>query len=66
LKEHVHAQEHERRRCREAGDDHPFADDPTSTLVSDLTIENRLDRVSLYGSLELTCDRQGLENARRL
>ncbi|MBC9176185.1 hypothetical protein IBL25_04425 [Roseomonas ludipueritiae] len=31
-----------------------------------ITIENRLDRVSLYGSPDLTRDRQGLEDARRL
>jgi hypothetical protein len=44
----------------------PFADEAASTSVGDLTIENRLDRVSLYGSLDLTRDRQGLETARRL
>lgn len=44
----------------------PFADEAASTSVGDLTIENRLDRVSLYGSLDLTRDRQGLESARRL
>jgi hypothetical protein len=43
-----------------------FADEAASTSVGDLTIENRLDRVSLYGSLDLTRDRQGLESARRL
>lgn len=44
----------------------PFADEAASTSVGDLTVENRLDRVSLYGSLDLTRDRQGLEAARRL
>lgn len=44
----------------------PFADEAASTSVGGLTIENRLDRVSLYGSLDLTRDRQGLEDARRL
>lgn len=44
----------------------PFADEAASTAIGDLTIENRLDRVSLYGSLDLTRDRQGLESARRL
>jgi hypothetical protein len=44
----------------------PFADEAASTSVGDLTIENRLDRVSLYGSLDLTRDQQGLESARRL
>lgn len=44
----------------------PFADEAASTSVGDLTIENRIDRVSLYGSLDLTRDRQGLADARRL
>lgn len=44
----------------------PFADEAASTSIGGLTIENRLDRVSLYGSLDLTRDRQGLEDARRL
>lgn len=44
----------------------PFADEASSTSVGDLAIENRLDRVSVYGSLDLTRDRQGLEDARRL
>ncbi len=44
----------------------PFADEVASTSVGDLTIENRLDRISVYGSLDLTRDRQGLEDARRL
>lgn len=44
----------------------PFADEAVSTSIGDLTVENRLDRVSLYGSLDLTRDRQGLENTQRL
>jgi len=44
----------------------PFADEAASISVGDLTAENRLDRVSLYGSLDLTRDRQGLAEARRL
>ncbi|HWX47940.1 MAG TPA: hypothetical protein VNZ61_07800 [Roseomonas sp.] len=44
----------------------PFADEAASISVGGLTIENRLDRVSLYGSLDLTRDRPGLEDARRL
>lgn len=34
--------------------------------IDDLTVENHLDRISLYGSLELTKDRQGLEYALKL
>jgi hypothetical protein len=40
----------------------PFADEATSVSIGDLTVENRLDQVSLYGSR----DRQGVEEARRL
>ena len=32
----------------------------------DLNIENRLDRVSLYGSVDITRDAAGLEQALRL
>ena len=32
----------------------------------DLNIENRLDRVSLYGSVDITHDQAGLEQALRL
>lgn len=39
----------------------------TDTFQIDaLTVENRLDRISIYGSLELTKDRHGLESALRL
>jgi hypothetical protein len=44
----------------------PFADEAASTSIGGLTVENRLDRVSLYGSLDLAHDKQGLDNARRL
>ncbi len=44
----------------------PFADEATALQVGDLKIENRLDRVSLYGSLDLTKDQAGLRLAREL
>jgi hypothetical protein len=44
----------------------PFADEATTLRLGDLTVENRLDRVSLYGSLDLTRDRAGLRRAREL
>ena len=44
----------------------PTADDPTSTSIAKLTIENGTDRIALYGSLDLTRDRQGLAHARVL
>jgi hypothetical protein len=45
---------------------HPFANESESLQIGELTIENRTDRVSIYGSLDLTLDKPGLEQARRL
>jgi len=45
---------------------HPFANESESLQIGELTVENRTDRVSIYGSLDLTLDRPGLEHARRL
>ncbi len=36
------------------------------TIGNDLTIENRLDRISINGSLELTKDEEGLKYAYEL
>ncbi len=44
----------------------PFADDVASISVGELTIENGTDRIALYGSLDLTRDKQGLAHARAL
>ncbi len=44
----------------------PFADEAATTRIGGMTAENRLDRVSLFGSLDLTRDRAGLDRARRL
>ncbi len=44
----------------------PFADDAASVSIGKLTIENGTERIALYGSLDLTRDRQGLEHARTL
>ena len=41
----------------------PFADDATSIGVDKLTIENGKERLSLYGSLDITRDREGLQRA---
>lgn len=43
-----------------------YENEVDSFLIDNLTVENRLDRISLYGSLELTKDRQGLESALKL
>jgi len=42
----------------------PFADDAASTSIGELTIENGTDRIALYGSIDLTRDKQGLAHAR--
>ncbi len=44
----------------------PFTDDDASISIAGLTIENGTDRVALYGSLDITRDKQGLAQARAL
>lgn len=44
----------------------PFADDAASTSIGELTVENGIDRIALYGSLDLTRDKQCLAHARAL
>jgi hypothetical protein len=44
----------------------PYRNESDCLQLADLTIENRLDRVSVYGSIDLTKDKTGLENAREL
>jgi hypothetical protein len=44
----------------------PFANEAESLGIGDLTIENRTDRLSIYGSMDLTRDKAGLEHARTL
>lgn len=45
----------------------PFANESDALGIgADLTIENRIDRVSLYGSVDLTWDKAGLVLAREL
>lgn len=44
----------------------PFANDNASLGIGGLTVENHLDRVVLYGNLELTLDQVGLAHAREL
>jgi len=40
---------------------HPFQDESECLKIGDLTIENRVDRVSIYGSVDLTLDKEGLK-----
>jgi hypothetical protein len=44
----------------------PYQIEEESLAISDLTVENRVDRVSVYGSIELTRDKAGLEQAKTL
>lgn len=44
----------------------PFADDAATMAIGGLTMENGTARVALYGSLDLTRDKQGLAHARAL
>lgn len=44
----------------------PFANEADSLVIGGLTVENRTDRVALYGDLDLTRDKAGLAQARAL
>lgn len=44
----------------------PYDNEEESAAIGDLTIENRLDCISLYGSLEITRDKPGLALAREI
>ena len=41
----------------------PFQNESEVITIEELVIENRLDRISLHGSLDITRDQQGLEYA---
>ena len=44
----------------------PYANESDEQEIGNLKIENRLDRVSLYGDLDITRDQAGLASARNL
>lgn len=44
----------------------PFANEAEVVFVGELMIENRLDRVTLNGNVDLTADKAGLDKARQL
>ena len=44
----------------------PFADDTVSASIGGLTVENGLDRIALYGNLDITRDTAGLKLAGEL
>ena len=43
-----------------------FENESETQSVSDLTLENRLDRITMHGNVDLTLDKQGLEHAKAL
>jgi hypothetical protein len=44
----------------------PFANESDSLEISGMTIENREDKVSIYGSIDITRDKKGLEVAKKM
>lgn len=44
----------------------PYANEADVLHIGQLSIENRLDRISLHGDVDLTRDRAGLAMARQL
>ena len=44
----------------------PYANEADVVEIGHLMLENRLDRITISGDLDLTADKQGLEAARRL
>lgn len=44
----------------------PFANESDCLQIGGITIENRVDRVSLFGSIDITRDKEGLAAAREL
>ena len=45
----------------------PFKNEEDCLQIgSDLNIENRIDRVSIFGSLDITLDKEGLNTAKEL
>jgi len=45
---------------------YPFANDSDALTLGEFTIENGTDKLSLHGSLDLTRDKAGLQQARVL
>lgn len=43
-----------------------FANESEATEISNLKIENRTDRISIYGDIDITRDEAGLTNIRKL
>jgi len=44
----------------------PFQNESETLQIGELTIENRIDQLEMYGSLAITRDKAGLQQALRL
>lgn len=44
----------------------PFKNESECLQIGSLTVENRVDRVSIFGSIDITLDKEGLAVAREL
>lgn len=44
----------------------PYANESEVVQIEGLTIENRMDRISIYGEIDITKDKQGLKAAKEL
>lgn len=44
----------------------PYANESEVMQIEGLTIENRLDRISIYGEIDITRDKEGLKIAKKL
>ena len=44
----------------------PFQNESEVLSVGNLDVENRTDRITVHGNVDLTRDKEGLENARAL
>lgn len=44
----------------------PFKNESECLQIGSLTVENRVDRVSIFGSIDITRDKEGLAVAREL
>jgi hypothetical protein len=44
----------------------PYENEADCLQLGDLTVENRLDRISIFGSIDLWKDKAGLQSAREI
>ena len=44
----------------------PFKNESECLQIGGITIENRLDRIAIFGSLDITRDKEGLKSAKAL